>query len=106
MIVIVVVLINLVEVETEKETKVEKNAIETTKSPLNFNDYLCNIWLFLQDYKKTMKVTWLCDRADSKQADVTRVVCVHYDNLVTKPVLAKDEDFKQFINRESEVCIL
>jgi len=56
----------------------------------------------LQDYKKTQKITWL---ANSDQAQLVPVVCVQFDHLITKPILGKDEDFKQYINNNSRVCI-
>ncbi|XP_066451182.1 bifunctional glutamate/proline--tRNA ligase isoform X2 [Eleutherodactylus coqui] len=52
-----------------------------------------------KDYKKTTKITWL---ADTPAAPLTPTVCVNYDHLITKPVLGKEEDFKQYINRSSK----
>ncbi|XP_073409433.1 bifunctional glutamate/proline--tRNA ligase-like isoform X3 [Dendrobates tinctorius] len=52
-----------------------------------------------KDYKKTTKITWL---ADTPKAPLTPTVCVNYDHLITKPVLGKEEDFKQYINRSSK----
>ncbi|CAJ0944221.1 unnamed protein product [Ranitomeya imitator] len=52
-----------------------------------------------KDYKKTTKITWL---ADTHKAPLTPTVCVNYDHLITKPVLGKEEDFKQYINRSSK----
>ena len=54
----------------------------------------------LQDYKKTQKITWL---AETDKAKFTPTVCVHFDNIITKAVLGKDEDFKQYINKDSKV---
>ena len=52
------------------------------------------------DYKKTLKLTWL---SDLKEAPFVPCVCVYFDHIITKPVLAKDEDFKQFINPNTKV---
>ncbi|XP_053568750.1 bifunctional glutamate/proline--tRNA ligase [Bombina bombina] len=52
-----------------------------------------------KDYKKTTKITWL---AETSQAPFTPTTCVNYDHLITKPVLGKEEDFKQYINRSSK----
>jgi len=60
-----------------------------------------NFVFSLQDYKKTQKITWL---AEVDAAPLIPVVCVQYDHLITKPVLGKDEDFKQYINDSSRVC--
>ncbi|XP_035290073.1 bifunctional glutamate/proline--tRNA ligase isoform X3 [Anguilla anguilla] len=52
------------------------------------------------DYKKTTKITWL---ADTPRAPTTPTVCVTYHHLITKPVLGKEDDFKDHINRNSKV---
>ncbi|XP_053523284.1 bifunctional glutamate/proline--tRNA ligase isoform X2 [Artibeus jamaicensis] len=52
-----------------------------------------------KDYKKTTKITWL---AETARALPIPAVCVTYDHLITKPVLGKDEDFKQYVNRNSK----
>ncbi|XP_048352939.1 bifunctional glutamate/proline--tRNA ligase isoform X2 [Sphaerodactylus townsendi] len=52
-----------------------------------------------KDYKKTAKITWL---AETCHAPLIPTVCVTYEHLITKPVLGKDEDFKQYVNRDSK----
>ncbi|KFZ49700.1 Bifunctional glutamate/proline--tRNA ligase, partial [Antrostomus carolinensis] len=52
-----------------------------------------------KDFKKTTKITWL---AETPRAPLVPAVCVNYEHLITKPVLSKDEDFKQYINRNSK----
>uniref|UniRef100_A0A8C5S289 Glutamyl-prolyl-tRNA synthetase 1 n=1 Tax=Laticauda laticaudata TaxID=8630 RepID=A0A8C5S289_LATLA len=52
-----------------------------------------------KDYKKTTKITWL---AETSSASLTPTICVNYEHLITKPVLGKEEDFKQYINRNSK----
>ncbi|KAJ8289595.1 hypothetical protein GJAV_G00003130 [Gymnothorax javanicus] len=52
------------------------------------------------DYKKTTKITWL---ADTPSAPTTPTVCITFQHLITKPVLGKDDDFKDHINRSSKV---
>ncbi len=34
---------------------------------------------------------------------MTPAVCVHYDHIITKAIVAKDEDFKDYVNRDSKV---
>ncbi|XP_044747370.1 bifunctional glutamate/proline--tRNA ligase isoform X2 [Coccinella septempunctata] len=51
-----------------------------------------------KDYKKTMKVTFLCD---TPKAKFTHTFCVYFDHIISKPLLGKDEDFKQFIGHET-----
>ncbi|PAA53324.1 hypothetical protein BOX15_Mlig003944g1, partial [Macrostomum lignano] len=50
------------------------------------------------DYKKTLKVTWLANLP----ANLVPAVCVHYDHIISKPLVGKDEDFRQFVNRNSK----
>ena len=52
------------------------------------------------DYKKTQKITWL---GETSKAKFTPTVCVHYDHIISKAVLGKDEDFKTYINPNSKV---
>ncbi|XP_042645581.1 bifunctional glutamate/proline--tRNA ligase isoform X4 [Tyto alba] len=52
-----------------------------------------------KDFKKTTKITWL---AETPCAPFIPTVCVNYEHLITKPVLGKDEDFKQYINQNSK----
>ncbi|KAK7104463.1 hypothetical protein V1264_019176 [Littorina saxatilis] len=57
------------------------------------------------DYKKTQKITWLTDvesAIDSSQGALVPTVCVQYEHIITKGVLDKDEDFKQYINTDSK----
>lgn len=50
-----------------------------------------------KDFKKTYKTTWLSkDNTES-------ALLIYYDHIITKSVLGKDEDFKEFVNRESKV---
>ncbi len=53
-----------------------------------------------KDYKKTPKLTWL---AVTDKAKPVPCVCVHFDHIISKAVLAKDEDFKQYINTNTRV---
>uniref|UniRef100_A0A8D2LIV5 Bifunctional glutamate/proline--tRNA ligase n=1 Tax=Varanus komodoensis TaxID=61221 RepID=A0A8D2LIV5_VARKO len=74
-------------------TKIHKNStgkITSLDGKLNLEN---------KDYKKTAKITWL---AESPRAPLTPTVCVSYEHLITKPVLGKEEDFKQYVNRNSK----
>ncbi|XP_039739338.1 bifunctional glutamate/proline--tRNA ligase [Pteropus medius] len=74
-------------------TKIHRNAegkIVSLDAKLNLEN---------RDYKKTTKITWL---ADTARAPPVPAVCVTYEHLITKPVLGRDEDFKQFVNRDSK----
>ncbi|XP_007481476.1 bifunctional glutamate/proline--tRNA ligase [Monodelphis domestica] len=74
-------------------TKIHKNSngkIESLNGKLNLEN---------KDYKKTTKITWL---AETTNSPLIPTVCVTYEHLITKPVLGKDEDFKQYINKNSK----
>ncbi|KAL3288091.1 hypothetical protein HHI36_002542 [Cryptolaemus montrouzieri] len=51
-----------------------------------------------KDYKKTVKLTFLCD---TPKAKFTPTFCVYFDHIISKPLLGKDEDFKQYIGHET-----
>uniref|UniRef100_A0A673WHX2 Bifunctional glutamate/proline--tRNA ligase n=1 Tax=Salmo trutta TaxID=8032 RepID=A0A673WHX2_SALTR len=53
-----------------------------------------------KDYKKTTKITWL---AETPRAPLLPTVCVNYQHLITKPVIGKEDDFKEYINKQSKL---
>ncbi|XP_033861011.3 bifunctional glutamate/proline--tRNA ligase-like isoform X1 [Acipenser ruthenus] len=53
-----------------------------------------------RDYKKTTKITWL---TETPRAPLVPTVCVIYDHLITKPVLGKEDNFKDYINKNSKI---
>ncbi|RXM28763.1 Bifunctional glutamate/proline--tRNA ligase [Acipenser ruthenus] len=55
-----------------------------------------------RDYKKTTKITWL---TETPRAPLVPTVCVIYDHLITKPVLGKEDNFKDYINKNSKVKV-
>lgn len=56
-----------------------------------------------KDYKKTLKLTWLCE---TDKAPFTPCFCVYFEHIINKAVLAKDEDFKQYIGHETRVSLI
>lgn len=54
-----------------------------------------------KDFKKTIKLTWLAVLDDASEYPPT--FCVYFDNIISKPVLGKDEDFKQYIGHKTRV---
>ncbi|XP_030371393.1 bifunctional glutamate/proline--tRNA ligase [Scaptodrosophila lebanonensis] len=52
-----------------------------------------------KDFKKTLKLTWLAVEEDASAYPPT--FCVYFDNIISKPVLGKDEDFKQYIGHKT-----
>ena len=53
-----------------------------------------------KDYKKTMKVTWLCD--NEEKSPFTPAVLIFYDHIISKAILDKDDDFKDFVAKDSK----
>ncbi|GAB1609594.1 bifunctional glutamate/proline--tRNA ligase-like [Argonauta hians] len=51
------------------------------------------------DYKKTQKLTWL---PECEECHVVPTTAVTFDHIISKPLLGKDEDFKQFVNNNSK----
>ncbi|CAD5118054.1 DgyrCDS6794 [Dimorphilus gyrociliatus] len=51
------------------------------------------------NYKKTIKITWL---PQTEKEEIIPITAHHYDHLITKGVLDKNDDFKNFINRNSK----
>ncbi|KAH8312817.1 hypothetical protein KR044_013065 [Drosophila immigrans] len=52
-----------------------------------------------KDFKKTLKLTWLAVEEDVNAYPPTH--CVYFDNIISKAVLGKDEDFKQYIGHKT-----
>ena len=53
-----------------------------------------------KDYKKTMKLTWLCD--DKDNSPTTPTVLIYYDHIISKAILDKDDDFKSFVGTKTK----
>ncbi|KAL7070834.1 hypothetical protein ACQ4LE_010005 [Meloidogyne hapla] len=52
-----------------------------------------------KDYKKTLKVTWLTNTKPKTTNFIVKTV--HYNHIIDKAIIGKDEDWKQFVNRDS-----
>ncbi|XP_041793033.1 bifunctional glutamate/proline--tRNA ligase isoform X2 [Chelmon rostratus] len=53
-----------------------------------------------KDFKKTTKITWL---ADTNSAPLLPTICINYQPLISKAVITKDDDFKEYINKNSKL---
>ena len=53
-----------------------------------------------KDYKKTLKITWL--PMPSTNVSFVPVKCYHFDHIISKAVLDKDEDFKLYCDHKTE----
>ncbi|KAJ7353793.1 hypothetical protein OS493_032378 [Desmophyllum pertusum] len=52
-----------------------------------------------KDFKKTTKLTWI---AESAKAPLLPTIAVQFDDVISKPVLTKNDDFKNYINKDSK----
>lgn len=52
------------------------------------------------NFKKTPKLTWLCE---TEKAPLVPIYAVNYDHIISKPLLGKDEDFKKYVGHETRV---
>ncbi|XP_046711864.1 bifunctional glutamate/proline--tRNA ligase isoform X1 [Silurus meridionalis] len=87
----IVTFINWGNIIITKINKDSNGAISSLEGRLNLDN---------KDYKKTTKITWLTDTA---KASCTPTVCINYQHLITKPVLGKDDNFKDYINPNSKI---
>ncbi|XP_078132185.1 bifunctional glutamate/proline--tRNA ligase isoform X2 [Sander vitreus] len=75
-------------------TKINKGAdakVQSMEARLNLEN---------KDFKKTTKITWL---ADTNSAPLLPTICINYQPLISKAVLTKDDDFKEYINKNSKL---
>ncbi|KAH0558106.1 bifunctional glutamate/proline--tRNA ligase isoform X1 [Cotesia glomerata] len=58
-----------------------------------------------KDYKNTVKLTWLAEKGDKddykKDGELVPCVAVYFDHIISKNVLGKDDDFKDFITKDT-----
>ncbi|KAH8417636.1 hypothetical protein KR222_003170 [Zaprionus bogoriensis] len=74
----------------KKVHKDAQGAITSVDAELNLDN---------KDFKKTLKLTWLAVEEDASAYPPT--YCVYFDNIISKAVLGKDEDFKQYIGHKT-----
>lgn len=53
-----------------------------------------------KDFKKTLKITWL---AQTPKATLTPLKCFHFDHIISKAILDKDDDFKKYCEHQTQV---
>ncbi|CAK9797250.1 Bifunctional glutamate/proline--tRNA ligase [Anthophora plagiata] len=61
-----------------------------------------------KDYKNTLKITWLAipsQKNDNNGSTANLIPCyaVYFNHIISKPVLGKDEDYKDFIAKDTRV---
>uniref|UniRef100_A0A8C5EEK7 Bifunctional glutamate/proline--tRNA ligase n=1 Tax=Gouania willdenowi TaxID=441366 RepID=A0A8C5EEK7_GOUWI len=75
-------------------TKIQRGAdgrVESMEARLNLEN---------KDFKKTTKITWL---AETNSAPLLPTICINYLPLISKAVISKDDDFKDYINKNSKL---
>lgn len=82
--------LSLGNVKIIKVNKTENGVVESIIASLDLEN---------KDFKKTLKTTWL------NKDSVQQAKLIYYDHIITKSVLGKDEDFKDFVNKNSKVEI-
>ena len=53
-----------------------------------------------KDFKKTLKLTWLCE---TEEAPFTPGYCVSFDHIISKPSLGKEDNFEDFVQHQTKV---
>ncbi|XP_063973582.1 bifunctional glutamate/proline--tRNA ligase [Diachasmimorpha longicaudata] len=82
--------------------KKENGVITSVNAKLNTDN---------KDYKNTVKLTWLPATSDSQGICTTGLInfsVFYFEHIITKAVLGKDDDFKDFVNKDTmkEVALL
>lgn len=80
--------LSLGNVTINKVNKNENGVVESITATLDLDN---------KDFKKTLKLTWL------NKDTVQQAKLIYYDHIITKSVLGKEEDFKDFVNKDSKV---
>lgn len=57
-----------------------------------------------KDFKNTLKLTWISANAPESEKTVVPCYAVYFEHIITKPVLGKDDDFKDFVAKDTRVC--
>ncbi|KAK2575430.1 hypothetical protein KPH14_008339 [Odynerus spinipes] len=73
----------------------KNGAIESIDARLNLED---------KNYKNTLKITWLPAPRNTEK-DIIPCYAVYFDHIISKPVLGKDDDFKDFVAKNTRVEI-
>ncbi|XP_058947163.2 bifunctional glutamate/proline--tRNA ligase [Pocillopora verrucosa] len=76
-----------------KVTKINKNpsgGVKSVEAELHLDN---------KDFKKTAKLTWI---AESAKAPLLPTIAVEFDDVISKPILTKNDDFKNYINKDSK----
>uniref|UniRef100_A0A0C9RLA1 Bifunctional glutamate/proline--tRNA ligase n=1 Tax=Fopius arisanus TaxID=64838 RepID=A0A0C9RLA1_9HYME len=75
--------------------KKENGVITAVNAKLNIDN---------KDYKNTVKLTWLAAKSPAKEVSAEELLncyAVYFDHIISKPVLGKDDDFKDFVAKDT-----
>uniref|UniRef100_A0A914DU73 glutamate--tRNA ligase n=1 Tax=Acrobeloides nanus TaxID=290746 RepID=A0A914DU73_9BILA len=72
--------------------------VDVKKKDATITEIVADLDLENKDYKKTMKVTWLAEVKAEKSIPVR---AAYYDHVISKAIIKQDEDWKQYINKDS-----
>lgn len=60
-----------------------------------------------KDYKNTLKITWLSIPSDKNdninKTNLIPCYAVYFDHIINKPILGKDDDYKNFITKNTRI---
>lgn len=81
----------------------ENGVIKEIKAKLNLSD---------KNYKNTLKLTWIAvdknqqgDYVTNGETGLVPCYAVFFDHIISKPVLGKDDDFKDFVAKDTRVSV-
>ncbi|EFN80646.1 Bifunctional aminoacyl-tRNA synthetase [Harpegnathos saltator] len=81
-----------------KQIEKKNSTVVNVKASLNLDD---------KNYKDTLKITWLAApsaaESDRKAEETDAISCyaVYFDHIMSVPVLGKDDDFKNFVAKDT-----
>lgn len=60
-----------------------------------------------KNFKNTPKISWICSPDQINEQDRQLIPCVttYFDHIISKAVLGKDDDFKDFVAKNTRVLI-
>lgn len=82
--------------------------LKINKQAGNIVDVEARLNLEDKNYKNTLKITWLAEslsksNPNAEKSNPIKCYAVYFDHIMSVPVLGKDDDFKNFINKDTRV---
>lgn len=81
--------------------KRQDGSVVRVHARLNLND---------KDYKNTLKITWIAKPSpllneDTEKTNSISCYAVYFNHIINVPVVGKDDDFKDFVAKDTRVMI-